>query len=146
MNKYYVYQHVDSDGTIVYVGMGSGARAWRVEGRTPEHKQWMLSKMPSQFKWNIVDEGLTQQEAFALEHKLLLSGDFRFNLYSKSRRPKPPSNESKMKRVVNLDTGEVFDSVNSAASSYGVHGNTISRSCKGEGKAVGYNWKFYDAA
>ena len=146
MNKYYVYQHVDSDGTIVYVGMGSGSRVWRVDGRTPEHKQWMLSKMPSQFKWNIVDEGLTQQEAFAVEHKLLLSDDFRFNLYSKSRRPKPPSNESKMKRVVNLDTGEIFGSVKEAADNYGVHSNSIIRSCKLGRSCKGNQWGYYETS
>ena len=44
------------------------------------------------------------------------------------------------KRVKNLDTGEVFNSVNEAAKAYSVSNVTISKSCKSNGKiAVGPN-------
>ena len=44
------------------------------------------------------------------------------------------------KRVKNLGTGEVFNSVNEAAKAYSVSNVTISKSCKSNGKiAVGSN-------
>lgn len=144
-NKYYVYQHVDTDGTVVYIGMGSGARVWRVEGRNPEHKKWMLERMPSKFKWVIVAEGLTQAEAFSLEHSLIYSGDWKFNLYGKSRRP-PKPNFDHSKAVVNIDTGEIFGSVKEAADNYGVHSNSIIRSCKLGRACKGSQWGYYETA
>lgn len=53
------------------------------------------------------------------------------------------------KKVKNLETGEIFNSVNDAAKAYGVSNVTISKSCKSNGKiAVGpnkgtkYHWCF----
>lgn len=44
------------------------------------------------------------------------------------------------KQVKNLDTGEIFDSVNDAAKFYGISNVTISKSCKSNGKiATGKN-------
>ena len=37
-NKYYVYQHKHPvTEEILYIGKGSGGRAWRMGGRKPEH-------------------------------------------------------------------------------------------------------------
>ena len=53
------------------------------------------------------------------------------------------------KKVINLDTGEIFESINEAAKIYGVSNVTISKSCKSNGQiAVGskknqkYRWRF----
>ena len=142
-NKYYVYQHVDNDGSVVYVGMGSGARVWRVEGRHPAHKEWMLARMPSNFKWVIVEEGLSQREAFDLEHTLVYSGAWRFNLYNKDR--KPTANYVDNRRpVVNTTTGEYFNSVKEAADIYLLHSNSIIRSCKTGIPTKDCVWSYYD--
>ena len=37
---YYVYKHI-SGGEIVYVGMGSGNRAWNSSRENPAHNDWM---------------------------------------------------------------------------------------------------------
>ena len=151
---YYVYQHVDNDGTVVYTGMGSGSRCWSTNGRDSEHKKWMLTKLPSNFDYIIVEEGLTQSQAYAVEHKLLMSGSYRFNKYDALRRPNCKhliswQQENHWKKVINKDTGAIFNSIKEAAESVKLHGNTIRNAIlnkKGQLKAGGYNWGFYDAS
>lgn len=49
------------------------------------------------------------------------------------------------KKVVNIDTGEVFESVKSAAEKYGLKDTNISRVCKGKRKTTGgFKWKYYE--
>ncbi|SCY24250.1 Probable Zinc-ribbon domain-containing protein [Lachnospiraceae bacterium XPB1003] len=53
--------------------------------------------------------------------------------------------QSKSTKVVNLDTGEVFESVNKAAESVKGRFGDISACCRGEQKtAWGYRWKYFD--
>lgn len=48
-------------------------------------------------------------------------------------------------RVQNMDTGEVFDSVNDAARYVKCDSSTISKVCKGKNKtAGGYRWRYYE--
>ena len=52
--------------------------------------------------------------------------------------------EAQYKKVINLDTGEVFNSVKAAAEKYGLKDTHISRVCKGKrNKTGGYRWKHY---
>ena len=54
--------------------------------------------------------------------------------------------ESCQKKVVNLDTGEIFDSVKSASQKYNLKDTHISRVCKGKRKTTGgFRWQYYDA-
>lgn len=49
------------------------------------------------------------------------------------------------KKVINLDTGEVFDSVRNAAKHYNLKDTHITRVCKGKRKTTGgYKWSYYD--
>lgn len=153
MNKYYVYQHVDNDGTVMYTGMGSGHRVWSASGRDKEHKEWMLSLMPSNFKWIIINENLTQSEAFALEKSLIKALPTKFNKQkSGSLHPLFGKEANNKKAVINLDTGEVFSSIKKAANSVGLHEQTIGRLVRVRGtaldqqKAGGYYWSFYESA
>lgn len=62
---FYVYLHRRaSDGTVFYVGKGSGRRAWRRQNRNP-HWQNVVAKHGLQVE--ITLSGLTEQEAFARE-------------------------------------------------------------------------------
>lgn len=46
--------------------------------------------------------------------------------------------------VINIDTGEVFESFSKAAKKYNTYVTSISRCCKGNQKtAGGYHWKYY---
>jgi hypothetical protein len=48
----------------------------------------------------------------------------------------------KRKKVLNLDTGEVFESMTKAAENYGIDASSISMCCRGKTKtAGGYRWK-----
>lgn len=50
------------------------------------------------------------------------------------------------KKVVNLDTGEIFDSLKEAAEKYGIPATHITRVCKGRRKKTGgYRWQYYEA-
>jgi len=42
MDKYYVYKHTDR-GKVVYIGMGTKARAWDIKFRSPEHSDYMIN-------------------------------------------------------------------------------------------------------
>ena len=53
--------------------------------------------------------------------------------------------EKKYKKIKNIDTGEVFDSIKSACQKYGIAGANITKCCKGErNRAGGYRWKFFE--
>lgn len=53
--------------------------------------------------------------------------------------------KSCQKKVVNIDTGEVFESVKSAAEKYDLKDTHISRVCKGKGKTTGgFRWKYFE--
>jgi hypothetical protein len=78
MTRYYVYQQIDADGVIVYVGKGSSGRAWDIKGRDPEHVSWMLSQLPF-LNVIIVEHLMEEKEAFWLENELICELKPKFN-------------------------------------------------------------------
>lgn len=92
--KYYVYTHQHpSTGHTVYVGKGTGGRAWdvtRCRNKHRQHQEWMLTLMEEGFvpsDWVvIVLKGLTESDAFAGEKELLHTlGGTEFNRQSGER-------------------------------------------------------------
>jgi hypothetical protein len=77
-NKYYVYQQIDSDGVIVYVGKGSTGRAWDIKGRDKDHIQWMSEQLPF-LNVVIVQANMIEREAFWLENDLIKKYNPKFN-------------------------------------------------------------------
>jgi excinuclease UvrABC nuclease subunit len=69
MGKCYVYVH-NSEDAVVYVGKGSGDRAWRTQNRSEKHKTWMLARLPD-LAVSIVAKGLSSAEALSLERCLI---------------------------------------------------------------------------
>jgi hypothetical protein len=63
MNNFYVYMYLREDNTPYYVGKGKGRRAY-LNGRIP-------SKPPQLERIQILKDNLTENEAFALECKLI---------------------------------------------------------------------------
>jgi hypothetical protein len=63
MKNYYVYQYLRADNTPYYVGKGTGNRAYLNGRSTP--------KPPQVERIQIVKDNLTEDEAFALECKLI---------------------------------------------------------------------------
>lgn len=50
-----------------------------------------------------------------------------------------------IKRVINLDTGDIFDSMADAARAFGINNKFISKCCLGQQKtAGGYHWRYAD--
>lgn len=87
MKNCYVYKHVD-DGEVVYVGKGTGDRAWlcRAGGRRQSHKEWMMSKLPDASFVRIVKAGLSSEAALALEASLIDKLKPKFNCSKEERR------------------------------------------------------------
>lgn len=55
----------------------------------------------------------------------------------------PDKIKTSNKRVMCLETGEVFDSIKAVSLKYGCHGSNISACCKGKQKsACGYHWRY----
>ena len=78
INNYYVYQHIDEDGSVVYVGKGRYARAWRHEKRDPEHSQWMSEVLPLlNVKFAFI--GCTELQALQLEKELIVKLQPKYN-------------------------------------------------------------------
>ena len=66
---YYVYAHKNPQDEIAYIGKGKTYRAFCEAGRGDKHKQFMLS---DQFDEVVIfKEGLTEDEAYALETELI---------------------------------------------------------------------------
>ena len=52
--------------------------------------------------------------------------------------------EAEGKKVINIDTGKVFNSILEAKKYYRLKGNHIGEVCKGKRKTCGgYHWKYY---
>lgn len=93
-NVYYVYLHTDpSTKEVVYVGKGTGGRAWdvtRARGGHREHQAWMQRLMVEGYipsDWvTVLGKSLTQEQAFSLEKQYLYDyGHVKFNRYSGER-------------------------------------------------------------
>ena len=89
MDKYYVYKHIDLDTKeVVYIGMGSGGRAWlcgnnATYGRGSDHRDWVeywlnLGTTPDEFV-EIIDRGISREEALDIEKMLIHELKPRFN-------------------------------------------------------------------
>ena len=150
-NKYYVYQHVDNDGTIMYIGMGSGCRVWTSYSRDTEHREWMEALMPSNFKWIIIAEGLTQTKACAIERNLINTITTKFNKgYAKeNKNGQSKVNNPISKRSIpvrNKTTGEVFASFVAAGKSVNRNANSINNAVRGwTQQSAGMEWEYYEA-
>lgn len=49
------------------------------------------------------------------------------------------------RKVINIDTGEVFNSINEASNIYNLKPTHISRVCRGKRKRTGgYKWMYYE--
>jgi len=79
MNNYYVYNHVDTSGEIVYIGKGRYSRAWVCSQRKVEHKAWMESELPF-LKVVIVASGCSEIDALKIEKDLILTMAPKFNI------------------------------------------------------------------
>ena len=63
---HYVYAHTDNDGTIFYLGKGSGRRAWS-RGRHPLWVRYVDRHLQGDFRILILKDNLSPEEAEDLE-------------------------------------------------------------------------------
>jgi len=84
-NHFYVYMYVRPDtGEPFYVGKGQRSRAWSYNGHS--HNKWLMRKLDdirSKYKSRefvmIVEENLTEQEAFDMEEELVIKYGKKFD-------------------------------------------------------------------
>lgn len=69
----------------------------------------------------------------------------RYREYAQNRKYATGGSHHMAKRVINLDTGEVFGSGKDAGQHYGVIGAAITNACNGKAKtSCGYHWAYAD--
>ena len=69
-NDFYVYFHRDNDGSIFYVGKGTGRRAWSQDRHAVWHK-YVNERLNGQYSVEIHKDGLQENEAEKLEDELI---------------------------------------------------------------------------
>lgn len=88
--KYYVYTHHDPEThELMYIGKGSGGRAWdvtRCRNENPGHQKWMICLLENGYiptDWvSIESKNLTEEQARNRELQLIHSNPSRFNRQS----------------------------------------------------------------
>lgn len=83
-NNYYVYQHLDETGAIVYIGKGRYDRAWLVFRGNPEHAAWLKTQYP-RLNVQFVATDLEEQDALKKERQLIKALQPKFNLFYTDR-------------------------------------------------------------
>lgn len=68
--RYYVYVHKGLDGTVFYVGKGTGDRAFSKD-RQPEWLYYVEKILNKQYNVEIVEEGISEEDALRIEESLL---------------------------------------------------------------------------
>lgn len=68
--KFYVYTHKDRDGTVFYVGKGTGDRA-RSQERPPEWLEYLNEKSGGKFSVEIVRDGISEEDALEIEDAVM---------------------------------------------------------------------------
>jgi hypothetical protein len=67
---YYVYAHRGLDGSIFYIGKGIGDRAWSAK-RDEIWRHYIRTRLDGQYTVEIVQDGLSENEALDLEDELI---------------------------------------------------------------------------
>ena len=79
------------------------------------------------------------------ESKRKMSESLKDRKMSKSARLKISKNNAKKRAVINLDTGEIFETVRLASESIGRNKSGVSNACRGErSRCGGYRWAYLD--
>lgn len=68
--KFFVYTHKDKDGTVFYVGKGTGDRAHSRE-RAPEWLEYLDKKSGGKFSVEIVRDGISEEDALEIEDAVM---------------------------------------------------------------------------
>ena len=105
--RYYVYEHLDEEGEVVYVGLGTSCRAFRATGsghREECHKMWLEGQYN---KGNIptifVENGMTKADAIILERSLIQHFRPVFNkIHNPNWKPKSKFQEETIEMAKNL--------------------------------------------
>lgn len=138
--NYCVYIHKTVNDEIFYVGSGSLTRPYETQGRLPS---WW-EKAGNNYSIEIIKTGLTKNESYQLERELILKYG-RINnktgiLVNKNdgicEQPKKVKvkkviDDFKNQKVINIETGEIYNSIEDAAKDNKISLNFLIRQLKG---------------
>ena len=87
-NKYYVYFHM-KEGQIVYIGKGSGGRAWNTARTNDYHSEWLEESILNNTNFvHMAATRLGEKEAYDLESSLIAQHKPIYNHeYDKGKEP-----------------------------------------------------------
>ncbi|HYS88532.1 MAG TPA: hypothetical protein VEN78_26545 [Bradyrhizobium sp.] len=68
--RFYVYVHTDAEGTVFYVGKGTGDRAYSRD-RPPEWNEYVSRKSGGKFSVKIVRDRISEDDALQIEDALM---------------------------------------------------------------------------
>ena len=95
VNKYYVYLHRTSTGKVVYVGKGTGVRAWESKRTSPLHSRWIewhLNQGSTKFceviSYYLSEEDALDEEKYTIKHYEKFGSKLFNDQHSKYRRSK----------------------------------------------------------
>jgi len=132
----YVYGHREGS-VIVYIGSGTGGRAWACKGtdrRNEEHKLWIETQILDRAGFvDILYSRVSKEEASTIERKMIEELQPKFNYefteaWAKEKSEQGHTMAKSHNRRIMTPAGE-FASIAKAATRYGKHPNTIAYRC-----------------
>ena len=154
--KYIVYMHVFPN-TKRYIGITSQSCKQRWGSNGNKYKGQLVYNAIKKYGWDniehlILHDNLTEEEAKAKEIELIAkynttNDQYGYNIHEGGG-DAPRLNGSDnptSRRVICINTGDIFDTVTQAADKYNTYPTTVTKACKGKRKTAGeMTWQYYD--
>lgn len=156
-DNYVVYKHTNKINGKCYIGISNNyKKRWGSNG-IGYYRQSFYRAIKKygwdNFKHEILFENLTLKEASEKEKELIIKyNSIKYGYNDKeggfdgiSPKATEKAKESNNKKVICLNTNEVFDSIKSAANKYNISSASISRCCRMISNSIkNMNWMYYE--
>lgn len=152
--KYKVYMHVFPNSKK-YIGITCQNCKQRWGSNGNKYKGQSVYKAIKKYGWNnikhlILYDNLTEEEAKDKEIELIAkynttNDKYGYNITKGGDNIMNGAENLSSKKVICINTGEIFDTITQAANKYNIHPTTISKVCKDKrNTAAKMTWQYYD--